>query len=712
MHCLTQRSNLVLGFVVVGLFSFAANADIRTWTGAGGDMNWETAGNWNPPTVPGAADDVVIPGNSDIIFVAGTIRVRSLDVQDSVPGGATALRPPTNNGDPIAIHAEGGIYLGTNNVILGAPGNSSYRDGGEVVITAGLTVTNRGEILGGPGYSPTFPASGPGGDGGEVTMRGATVDNAGGIIRGGTGGTSSSGGFISEYLPGGDGGAVSVTSTGGGVTPGTVRGGLPGSGAAGSRNGSTGGVTLDPRAPIDLFPFDLEAGDVFLQTTTAGVALIGAGAPAIQSTGSVTIDGCLGCPIDLRGNPPGMNVIVADESICLFGDVLTDPGVSVADLTEPDALVLPESCATTCSSAAQWRASFDRFVAGDDLHGRGWWRGWDDDPVFSAPVTNDQARSGDQSVKIEDDTDLVSEFCLPVESGAWSFSAWQYIPSDFESGSPGTLSGSGFVLLNSYIAGAAHDPQDWSVQILADSNIGMLKVFHGNGLSTIDVPYETDRWKKIQVVVDEADDWTQIYYDDELVTEYVWTGGVLGDGGGALDIAAVDLIGNGASPVYYDDLILEPIIGCGGLLEDADGDQLTRLQEFLRGTDSCTPDTDDDGDDDGMETQNGTDPLDPDTDDDGVLDGADNCPLTPNNDQQDSDNDGIGDVCDDSLTGDMNCDGVVSVADIGAFVLALTNPAGYAATFPDCDIANGDINGDGSVSVGDIGPFVALLTGF
>ena len=64
-----------------------------------------------------------------------------------------------------------------------------------------------------------------------------------------------------------------------------------------------------------------------------------------------------------------------------------------------------------------------------------------------------------------------------------------------------------------------------------------------------------------------------------------------------------------------------------------------------------------------------------------------------------------------SLIGDMNCDGVVSVGDIAGFVLALTNPAGYAAAFPECDINNADVNEDGAVSVGDIGPFVQLLAG-
>ncbi len=63
------------------------------------------------------------------------------------------------------------------------------------------------------------------------------------------------------------------------------------------------------------------------------------------------------------------------------------------------------------------------------------------------------------------------------------------------------------------------------------------------------------------------------------------------------------------------------------------------------------------------------------------------------------------------LLGDMNCDGNVSVGDINPFVLALTDPTGYAAMFPDCNILNGDCTEDGNVSVGDINCFVALVTG-
>ncbi len=63
------------------------------------------------------------------------------------------------------------------------------------------------------------------------------------------------------------------------------------------------------------------------------------------------------------------------------------------------------------------------------------------------------------------------------------------------------------------------------------------------------------------------------------------------------------------------------------------------------------------------------------------------------------------------LLGDLNCDGNVSVGDINAFVLALTDPDGYAAMFPDCDILAGDCSNDGQVTVGDINCFVALVTG-
>ena len=59
--------------------------------------------------------------------------------------------------------------------------------------------------------------------------------------------------------------------------------------------------------------------------------------------------------------------------------------------------------------------------------------------------------------------------------------------------------------------------------------------------------------------------------------------------------------------------------------------------------------------------------------------------------------------------GDLNCDGSLDFDDINPFVLALSDPVLYQATYPDCDILAGDCNGDGDVDFKDINAFVGLL---
>ncbi len=404
----------------------------------------------------------------------------------------------------------------------------------------------------------------------------------------------------------------------------------------------------------------------------------------------------------------GTDAIIGDTDsvvIALLGDASGDGEVSDADVTlindhlgEPvevataaldldlDGLITPADAAIAQDNIGDsvlcpgsfptvpWYEDFDDYDPGSSLHGGCGWKGWDDDPAFDAPVTDAQARTPSQSVQIEGAADLVHDY-FDSETGAWSFSAWQYIPTSFDSVGGGEFAGTYFLLLNTYNAGG---PYNWSVQLQFDSNDGLMKVFHGNGLDTIDVPYDMDRWVKIQTIVDLDNDWTQIYYDDDLITEYTWTGGILGEGGGALDIAAVDLFGNGSTSVYYDDLVLEPIAPSGNdLVTDDDADGLTLLEEFL----------------------GGTDPNNPDTDGDGHLDGADNCPLVPNGDQIDLDGDGIGDACDDDIQipcpTDINGDAVTNVLDLIDLLLCFGQPA-----LPGCE--SEDVNGDGSVNVLDL----------
>ncbi|TWT45668.1 hypothetical protein RAS1_20960 [Phycisphaerae bacterium RAS1] len=61
--------------------------------------------------------------------------------------------------------------------------------------------------------------------------------------------------------------------------------------------------------------------------------------------------------------------------------------------------------------------------------------------------------------------------------------------------------------------------------------------------------------------------------------------------------------------------------------------------------------------------------------------------------------------------GDANCDGSIDILDINAFVFALSDPSGYMAAYPSCNIQNADVNRDCNIDVLDINPFIALLAG-
>jgi len=80
--------------------------------------------------------------------------------------------------------------------------------------------------------------------------------------------------------------------------------------------------------------------------------------------------------------------------------------------------------------------------------------------------------------------------------------------------------------------------------------------------------------------------------------------------------------------------------------------------------------------------------------------------------------DGDGNTGDDSGTsdltitgqpclGDMNCDGLVNLNDVGPMVQALTDPAGYAIAFPGC--SNGDMNLSTQTDGDDIQGFITRL---
>ncbi len=178
-----------------------------------------------------------------------------------------------------------------------------------------------------------------------------------------------------------------------------------------------------------------------------------------------------------------------------------------------------------------------------------------------------QAQSSPHSVEIVDIVDLVHEF-TGYNSGQWTFTAWNYIPSGYS----GDAS---FLLLNTYSDGGPHENNHWSNALTSNSVTGDVESWTSESL-----PIIFDQWIEIRFEIKFNTDFQNIYYDGALLVGKSWTGGV--EPGGALNLACVDLFSGSqqSTEVYYDDLSLtegfpaKPDLCCDGeiRLEDVTPD--------------------------------------------------------------------------------------------------------------------------------------------
>jgi hypothetical protein len=194
---------------------------------------------------------------------------------------------------------------------------------------------------------------------------------------------------------------------------------------------------------------------------------------------------------------------------------------------------------------ADWSDNFDSYVQGSGLHGQGGWHGWDGSAGADAYVSGVQSLSAPNSVEITGPSDMVHEYTGST-SGTCVYTAWQFVPTDFA----GTTY---FILLNTY---ADLGTDNWSTQVNFASATGLVT---NDGVDGGTLPLIRERWVEIRVVIDLDANLQTFYYDNQLLYSSSWTEN-LSPGGGAVNIAAVDLFANGASPVYYDDMSLV----CGG----------------------------------------------------------------------------------------------------------------------------------------------------
>lgn len=206
------------------------------------------------------------------------------------------------------------------------------------------------------------------------------------------------------------------------------------------------------------------------------------------------------------------------------------------------ALVAASAC--PAAALAQWSDNFDSYATGS-INGQGGWKGWDGAPSAAGSVSTEFSLTLPNSQQIGGAADSVHEY-TGVTSGKWTYTAQQYIPSSFTSGS------TYFILMNKYTDGGPHTgPDNWSVelQFLGDTGL-IVDDFRPGG----PIPFVRDQWAEIRIELDLTLNTISQFYNGALISAGTWTNGPTS----AMSLAAVDLFANGTTNVYYDNMSLIP----------------------------------------------------------------------------------------------------------------------------------------------------------
>ncbi len=189
--------------------------------------------------------------------------------------------------------------------------------------------------------------------------------------------------------------------------------------------------------------------------------------------------------------------------------------------------------------------NFDSYAAGSNVAGQGGWKGWGNDDAAGATVDDSNSgRTAPNSIRVEAASDLIHEFSY--NSGVWTISAQQFIPSSF--------SGQTYYIFENVYSDTDISVVSWSTQIQFDSATGMLSNESG-GANPFSAPFVTDRWVELKLVVDLDTDLQTFYYDGVQMFSGSWTQQYPDQSvPGILAIGSIDLFANGASPIWYDDI--------------------------------------------------------------------------------------------------------------------------------------------------------------
>ncbi len=202
---------------------------------------------------------------------------------------------------------------------------------------------------------------------------------------------------------------------------------------------------------------------------------------------------------------------------------------------------------------ADWSDDFESYGLGE-ICGQGGWEEWEGSVGVCGAVSDEEANSGDNSLKIVgavgpgDDT--VQRF--NESGGQWTFRIMTFVPNDAQ----GKAS---VILLNTYpVIG---NNNNWSVVVELNADTGRVVRWSAFDIGAL----IKGRWVEFRVEIDIDADTFDIYYDDQLLESGVsWRDAVAP--GGQPNIQALDLYGaepgaGGSTGTYFDDASLTAGLG-------------------------------------------------------------------------------------------------------------------------------------------------------
>lgn len=205
-----------------------------------------------------------------------------------------------------------------------------------------------------------------------------------------------------------------------------------------------------------------------------------------------------------------------------------------------------EASATPIADKGQddddFQETFDAYASGSGIIGQGGWDGWDGNPDANSMVTGRVSLSQPNSLEITGTSDMVHTFSKSV-AGQWTFSTNWYVSSQSQGNT-------WVVLLDRYASGAPHNGSDWGAQISANAQTGLVTSLETGAT----LPLRTDQWVELRAEIDLEANVVQIFYNNVLLAEHPWVGGVNGpDGKHAIE--AVDLFSETRTALAWHDNI-------------------------------------------------------------------------------------------------------------------------------------------------------------